>query len=131
LKRRDLLIRLGAGSLANLASVRRGWPQSAWGKRRIGVLTWWADADPESLSQAPALAEGLAAFGWVEDSNIKIDYRRTSGEPTRMGTLAKESLALRPEVLVGITTPAVTALVAEAQTIPIIFTAITAHIPSI
>ncbi len=91
-------------------------------KRRIGVLTWWPDDDPAGRTQTAALAEGLAALGWVEGKNIEIEYRRGSGEPGRMGWLAKDLVAQRPDVLVGVATPAVTALLAETETIPIVFT---------
>ena len=39
-----------------------------------------------------------------------------------MGFLAKDLVAQRPDVLVGVATPAVTALLAETKTIPIVFT---------
>ncbi len=122
LKRRQLLMGLGAGALASIVSGRSAWPQSARRKRRIGVLTWWPDDDPAGRTQTAALAEGLAALGWIEGNNIQIDYRRGSGEPGRMGWLAKDLVAQRPDVLVGVATPAVTALLAETETIPIVFT---------
>ena len=121
LTRRALWTGLGAGALASIAPLR-AWPQVARRKRRIGVLTWWPDDDPAGRTQTAALAEGLAALGWVEGSNIQIEYRRGAGEPGRMGWLAKDLVAQRPDVLVGVATPAVTALLAETKTIPIVFT---------
>jgi putative ABC transport system substrate-binding protein len=121
MKRRQLLTGLVGGGLASVAPLR-AWPQAARRKRRIGVLTWWPDGDPAGRTQTAALAEGLAALGWVEGNNIQIDYRRGSGEPGRMGWLAKDLVAQRPDVLVGVATPAVTALLAETETIPIVFT---------
>ncbi len=122
LKRRDLLTALGAGVVACIAPLRRAWPQPARGKRRIGVLTWWPEDDPAGRTQTAALAEGLAALGWAEGNNIQMEYRRGSGEPGRMGWLAKDLVAQRPDVLVGVATPAVTALLAETDTIPVVFT---------
>ena len=122
LKRRQLLMKLGAGALASVVSARNAWPQSARRKRHVGVLTWWPDDDPAGRTQTAALAEGLAALGWIEGNTIQLDYRRGSGEPGRMGWLAKDLVAQRPDVLVGVATPAVTALLAETETIPIVFT---------
>ena len=122
LKRRQLLMELVAGALASVVSAGNAWPQSTRRKRRVGVLTWWPEDDPAGRTQTAALAEGLAALGWIEGNNIQVDYRRGSGEPGRMGWLAKDLVAQRPDVLVGVATPAVTALLAETETIPIVFT---------
>jgi putative ABC transport system substrate-binding protein len=125
MRRRQLLAALGAGVLAGVAPSRGAWPQVMSRKRRrIGVLTWWPEGDPAGRTQTAALAEGLRVLGWIEGNNIQIEYRRGSGEPGRMGWLAKDLVALRPDVLVGVSTPAVTALLAETQTIPIVFTEI-------
>jgi len=121
LSRRALWTGLGAGALASIAPLR-AWPQVTRRKRRIGVLTWWPDGDPAGRTQTAALAQGLAALGWIEGDNIQIEYRRGSGEPGRMGWLAKDLVEQRPDVLVGVATPAVTALLAETETIPIVFT---------
>ena len=128
LSRRALWTGLGAGALASIAPLR-AWPQVTRRKRRIGVLTWWPDGDPAGRTHTAALAEGLAALGWIEGNNIQIEYRRGSGEPGRMGWLAKDLVEQRPDVLVGVATPAVTALLAETETIPIVFTARTGMIP--
>ena len=128
LTRRALWTGLGAGALVSIAPLR-AWPQGLRRKRRIGVLTWWPDDDPAGRTQTAALAEGLAALGWIEGDNIQIEYRRGSGEPGRMGWLAKDLVEQRPDVLVGVATPAVTALLAETETIPTVFTARTGMIP--
>jgi putative tryptophan/tyrosine transport system substrate-binding protein len=120
--RRQFLTGLGATALASIAPLRRASPQMTRRKRRIGVLTWWPEDDPAGRTQTAALAEGLAALGWVDGNNIQIEYRRGSGEPGRMSWLAKDLVAQRPDVLLGIATPAVTALLAETDTIPVVFT---------
>ena len=94
LTRRALWTGLGAGALVSIAPLR-AWPQVTRRKRRIGVLTWWPDDDPAGRTQTAALAEGLAALGWIEGDNIQIEYRRGSGEPGRMGWLAKDLRADR------------------------------------
>ena len=89
---------------------------------RIGVLTWWSEFDPEAQSQAIALAQGLAKLGWVEGVNIKIEYRRVFGESERIDSYAKQLVDHQPDLLVGVATPAVTALLRATRTIPVVFT---------
>ena len=90
--------------------------------RRIGVLTWWGEYDPEGQNQAIALSQGLAKLGWTSGSNIKIVYRRASGEADRMDRFAKELIDQQPDLIIGVATPAVAALLRATRTIPIVFT---------
>jgi len=50
-----------------------------------------------------------------------MELRWGAGDPNRIGTLAKELVDLRPDVILGHTTPAVAALAHETRTIPIVF----------
>jgi putative ABC transport system substrate-binding protein len=117
-RRRDLIAALGGAVLAPRA-VYAEPPERV---RRIGVLTWWGEYDPEAQSQAIALSQGLAKFGWNSGRNVKIEYRRASGEINRMPAFAKDLVARQPDLIVGVTTPAVTALRNETRSIPIVFT---------
>jgi hypothetical protein len=42
---------------------------------------------------------GLQRLGWVEGRNVRIDYRFTDGRAERFTPLAKELLALKPELI--------------------------------
>jgi putative ABC transport system substrate-binding protein len=58
----------------------------------------------------------------MERSNIRIDVRWTSpGNAEAMQRSAKELVALQPDLLLGHTTTATTALLQQTRTIPIIF----------
>jgi hypothetical protein len=83
LDRRALLTALGS-AVATIAQPLSARAQTRQPMRRIGVLTWWSEFDPEAQSQAIALAQGLAKLGWVEGVNIKIEYRRVFGESERI-----------------------------------------------
>jgi putative tryptophan/tyrosine transport system substrate-binding protein len=95
--------------------------QQAGKVRRIGVQTSTARADPETRSQIAALVARLQELGWKDGSNLHIDYRYGEGDSTRAPQLAREMLALRPEVIVAATTPAATALRQLTLSIPIVF----------
>lgn len=89
--------------------------------RRIGMLSGFAAGDPEAQTRVAALQQGLSELGWSEGRNISIDFRWSTGRADEMRALARELIELRPDVIVGMTTPAVTALVNETKTIPIVF----------
>jgi ABC-type uncharacterized transport system substrate-binding protein len=119
-KRRDLIAALGGVALTGVLPARAA--QRTDRTRRIGVLTWWGEYDPEGQSQAIALSEGLARLGWTSGDNVRIEYRRAAGETGRMPAFAKKLVDRQPDLLIGVTTPATMALLHETHTIPILFT---------
>lgn len=78
--------------------------------RRIGVLMNLAASDAEGQARIAALLQGLERLGWVPGRNVRIDTRWAAGRPDNFRAYARELLALEPEVIVGVATPAVTAL---------------------
>ena len=68
-----------------------------------------------------AFRQGLAELGWIEGRNIDIEFRWPGGDIERVQTFAKELVGLRPDVLIGRSTPTTAALKQETGTIPIIF----------
>jgi putative ABC transport system substrate-binding protein len=90
--------------------------------RLIGVLMGFAESDPAAQSLVTALRSALVKLGWVEGSNLRIEIRWGNGNAARIGTFAKELVNLRPDMILGQTTPVVGALARETQTIPIVFT---------
>ena len=118
MERRNFIAALGGAA---------AWPLVAHGQtlertRHIGVLMGYSEDDPEVKSRLVALRAGLAKRGWSEGGNIHIDYRFASGESQRYGPLARELIALHPEVIVAQTTVVAAALQNETRTIPIVFT---------
>jgi putative ABC transport system substrate-binding protein len=108
-----------------LLSGAAAWPlaaraQQASGMRRIGVLMGTPAEDAESKAELAALRDGLATLGWIEGNTIHVDYRFPAN-PDQYPRLAKELIALRPEVIFGQSTPVTAVLQRETQTIPIVF----------
>jgi len=91
--------------------------------RRIGVLVGLAENDPEMKRRLAGLREGLEKLGWSEGRNVRIDYRfAPSGSQVQV--LARELVALEPDVILAQSTPATTALKRETSTIPIVFASV-------
>ena len=116
--RRHVLAGL-AGTAASSALTCRARAQSDR-VRRIGVLVSGAEGDPEMQARLAGFRQGLGRLGWRDGQNIQIDYRYGTASAARMKVLAKELVATRPDLLVGMaTTPAVT-LHRETREIPIV-----------
>ncbi len=77
--------------------------------------------DEETKARAAAIEQGLAKKGWVVGQNLHLEYRFANGDEARMLDLAKEIVALHPDVIIGHSTPVVAALHQVTQTIPIVF----------
>jgi putative tryptophan/tyrosine transport system substrate-binding protein len=121
MKRREFITLLGGAAV--------GWPlvvraQQAERIRRIAMLSGLAASDPEAQARVTAFQQGLKELGWTIDHNLHIDFRWSTGDAAEMQTLARELVDLKPELIVGMTTPAVAALVQETKSIPIVFASI-------
>ena len=90
--------------------------------RRVGVLMVLAEDHPDTKARLAGLQQGLEKLGWSEGRNVRIDYRFAPAGTGAQG-LAKELVALQPDVILGSASPATRALQRETDTIPIVFTA--------
>jgi putative ABC transport system substrate-binding protein len=89
--------------------------------RRIGVLIGNAEGDAQSSPGLSGFKKGLEEFGWIEGRNIQIDVRWGRIDLDRIEALARELVALRPDVLFGSATPVVAALQRQTKSVPIVF----------
>jgi putative ABC transport system substrate-binding protein len=118
LKRRDFIALLGGAAAWPLAA--RAQPPGPM--RRIGVLMGYPESDREARARFTAFREGLQKLGWAEGRNIRIDMRwGTPGDMAAIQRLAKELVALQPDLILSHVTPTTAALLQETRTIPIIF----------
>ena len=67
-----------------------------------------------------AFQQELGKLGWSEDRNIHIDYRYAPAG-AQVQALARELVALRPEVIFAQSRPVTAALQKATQTVPIVF----------
>jgi putative ABC transport system substrate-binding protein len=111
-----------AGSAALLAAPLAGEAQQAGKVARIGVLV-----APSAASFSPRIEvfrKGLREHGYVEGKNIAFEYRYAEGKLDRLPDLAAELVALKVDVIVTASDPAVRAAQKATSTIPIVFAAV-------
>lgn len=116
MKRRAFIAGLGAAC----------WPfalraQGPTQRRQIALLLGFPKADPLTPANLTAFRDGLKAAGLEEGRNIRIEERWPGTDPEMTRTLARELIALKPDVIVGSTNQVVTTLMQETQTTPIVF----------
>ncbi|MCQ2612574.1 MAG: ABC transporter substrate-binding protein [Treponemataceae bacterium] len=90
---------------------------------KIGVI---------QLVEHPALdanyqgfVDGLAAAGYVDGQNIKIDYQNAQGEQANCVTIAQKFVNDRVDMIFAIATPAAQAVANLTQDIPVLISSVT------
>ena len=90
--------------------------------RRIGLLLNFTQDDPEAKARVAAFRQGLEKRGWSEDRNVHLDYRFTRRRGrAQIARLAKELIALQPDVILAHSTAVRRGVAAGDPTIPIVF----------
>src|SRR5215467_6363702 len=117
MRRREFIAGLG-GAVALPLAARA---QQGERVRRVGMLWGSAEDDPTNKGRVAAFRQGLERLGWSEGRNIRIDHRFAAARPPLFQALAKELIALQPDVIVPNTTPATAALQREGSAVPIVF----------
>ena len=118
MRRREFMTLLGGAAAA--------WPLVARAQQParlplVAILRSEVAGDSEGLRNSAALVQGLQALGWTEGRNVRIEKRWAGGSVDAMKALARELVALEPNVIVVISTPVTAAVMQETHTIPIIF----------
>ena len=116
MKRREFITLLGGAA---------AWPLAARAQQvshmpRVGVLL--AEADDQGMqARLEGLRQGLERLGWSDGRNIRVVYRFGEGKSDRFQPLAKELVAMRPDLIVAQTPPVVGAVLKETSVVPIVF----------
>ena len=113
--RRREFITLVSGTVAT-------WPAGARAQqpvriRRIGILMHGVQTDPLWQQRLAAFRQELEGLGWLEKRNVNIEVRYSGSDYDRLPQLAREIVALNPDVIFTNTTPAIKALQQETRTI--------------
>jgi putative ABC transport system substrate-binding protein len=127
MRRRQFITLLGGAAAA--------WPLAARGQqadrmRRIGVLIDLTEDNPEMKSRLAAFRQGLERRGWSEGDNVRIDIRSAAGHADQHRPLAKELVALQPDVILAHSTRVTEALRQESHLVPIVFVTVSDPIGS-
>ena len=110
-----------------LGGAAASWPLGALAQqrdhlRRIGVLMGFAETDEVWQVYLRVFRERLRDFGWTDGQNVKFEYRFAGESAERTRLEAAELVGSKPDLLFVTTNPALSALLRETRTIPIVFT---------
>jgi ABC-type uncharacterized transport system substrate-binding protein len=114
-RRHFLWITLGAIG-ATPASLRA---QVRPNPRRVGYLSTTTPAADQDV--IAALVDGLHERGWVQGTNLQVEYRWSSGSVGRLVELARDLLRHDVEVIVAVGTSAAVAARKSTRKVPIVF----------
>jgi putative ABC transport system substrate-binding protein len=117
-RRRDFITLLGSAA---------AWPMAARAQqpervRRLGVLSAFAESDPEVQTNLAAFRQALQKLGWTEGRNVRFDYRWGNAQPAFIRNQAKDLVGLSPDVILVSSALALQPLLQETRIIPIVFT---------
>ena len=102
------------------------WPLSSYAQqpnrmRRIGVLAPGAADEPVQRAFVAAFLQGLRELGWVDGSNVQIEYRWSGVNGVNVRKAAAELVALAPDVILTYGSLAAGLLLQATRTVPIVF----------
>lgn len=91
--------------------------------KKIGVLQ---PVEHGSLDAAfEGFKEGLAENGFKEGENLTIEYSNAQNDQAQLKSMSEKLVKDKPDLLLGIATPAAQSLLNETTDIPIVVTAVT------
>jgi putative tryptophan/tyrosine transport system substrate-binding protein len=120
LGRRDVIGLLGGALISRPLPAHA---QRAGRTRVVGALIGLAE-DAETQARSKAFDQGLEREGWSVGHNLRIEYRYAESDPARIEAFAKELVDLKPDCILGHSTPVVTALTRATRTIPVVFVSV-------
>jgi putative ABC transport system substrate-binding protein len=91
IRRREFIAGLGGAA---------AWPLAARAQqgdrvRRIGVLMSGDENDPDGKRRYPAFTQALAALGWTDGRNVRIDLRWVGDDINRIRAFAQQLVGLQ------------------------------------
>ena len=122
MRRREIITLLGAAAAFEPALTSA---QQTAKLRRIGVLDAFRPSDSETKPLRDAFQAGLQSHGWTAGENYQFTIFNDDGNPQRIARAAAQLVGSAPDVILAVSPPAVAALKARTQTIPIVFVRVT------
>jgi len=113
---RRTIIRIAGGTLvAAFLSARGQQPDKVW---RVGIL------DPGLPDLFSAFRESMRDLGYVERRNIRFEEKKANGNPNLIPALARDLVALKPDVIVTAAVLPTQSLLNETTSIPLVVASI-------
>jgi putative ABC transport system substrate-binding protein len=116
MRRREVIGLLGGALAMPLAAHA----QQAERLRHIAILMGLAESDPETNKRLTRFKKDIEKLGWSEGRNLRIEVRFAPGG-SGAAELAKELIALQPEVILAHSGQVAGALFRQTRTISVVF----------
>jgi putative ABC transport system substrate-binding protein len=101
-----------------------GWPLTASAQseriRRVAVLMGLAENDPETEQRLAIFKNEMEKLGWSEGRNFRMEVRFAPAG-AQASQLAKELIALQPDVILAHSAQIAGALFKQTREIPVVF----------
>jgi putative tryptophan/tyrosine transport system substrate-binding protein len=121
MKRREFIALVGGAAVVWPLAARAQQPEPM---RRIGVLQYINESDPELQRRVAVFVQGLQKLGWREGVNLVIDYRYGADDSEQMRRDAAELVGLKPDVIWTSGGLGLLSLKRATHSIPIVFTTV-------
>jgi putative ABC transport system substrate-binding protein len=120
MKRREFIAALGGAAAWPMV----GHAQQPEQMRRIGVLVASGEDESDIQARLAGFRQGIEKLGWSQGRNVRIDTRFAAGRADQYQVLAKELVALQPDVILAQSPSITAALQRESRAIPIVFVSV-------
>ena len=125
IRRREFIALVSTAAAAAWPAVVR----AAAKRPRVAVLTLLSPQDPGG--RTTAFVAGIRELGYIPGQTVDFDYRHAYGDTERLRPLAKELIALAPDVVFAEEPSAARAVKALAPDLPIVCPALTDRLPDL
>lgn len=111
-----------AGALVVLATSAATMANA--GDMKNVAITYIVD-HPAINAALKGITDEMAAEGYKEGKNLTLEVQSAQGSMPTQLQIAKQFAGMKPDILIGISTPSAQALQGAAGTIPVVFSAVT------
>ena len=116
MKRREFITLVG-GAAAWPVAARAQQPRV----RRVGMLLYYSETDPEGKDRIVDFEKELQGLGWTIGRELQFERRWAAADTNCLRRYAAELVSLKPDVILAQTTWAAAPLQQLTETLPIVF----------